>query len=149
MHERIHGDPTVLSHIMVHVLDWSTEALLDETPWDVATHRIWPYRLCIVPSYDATSADGCLGIVMAAEGCSLREMFDLVPWSHRTVCQQLVPRRAWNRWRKELQKYTQKHNQICSNHGLQEFENVYESFRRMEDEEDSELGKIRAHRIPP
>ena len=82
VHERIHGDcvdPTVETHIWLHVLDWSNEPLLDETPLRAdATHRI-PYRLCILPSYDAASADGCLGIVMAAEGCSLREMFDLVP----------------------------------------------------------------------
>ena len=137
VHERIHGDPTVLSHIMVHVLDWSTEALLDETPWDVATHRIWPYRLCIVPSYDAASADGCLGIVMAAEGCSLREMFDLVPWSHRTVCQQLV--RAKEALESMAQRmaeiYSEAQPHLFESWGLQDFEIVYESFRRMEDEE--------------
>ena len=140
VHERIHGDcvdPTVETHIWLHVLDWSNEPLLDETPRSAdETHQI-PYRLCILPSYDAASADGCLGIVMAAEGCSLREMFDLVPRSHRTVCDQLVQSKEGldSMARRIAELYSEAQPNLFQSWDLREFERVFDSFRRMEDEE--------------
>ena len=77
--DRLHGD----SHISLFVLTWIEEHILLEPNWSSLREQLRHLRICVLPSYEAASCDSCLAITMAAERCSLDEMFELVEGSRR------------------------------------------------------------------
>ena len=81
INDRLQGD----MHISLFALTWIEEHLLQETSWRSLREQLRHLRICVLPSYEAASCDSCLAIAMAAEGCSLDEMFELVQGSRRQV----------------------------------------------------------------
>lgn len=79
--DRLQGD----RHISLFVLTWIEEHLLLEPSWSSLREQLRHLKICVLPTYEAASCDSCLAIAMAAERCSLDEMFELVEGSRRQV----------------------------------------------------------------